>query len=113
MKNTKRTIIYMVIFVLLAALTVFVMIKSSKEFSWAAFGHVLSNMNPFWILLAFLGMIGFIFFEGYAIVIILRVFGYKRKIRRGWLYSAPDVYFSAITPSESSHEKTRLPVRRC
>ncbi len=108
MKNTKRTIIYMVVFVLLAALTVFVMIKSSKEFSWASFGNVLSHMNPFWILLAFLGMIGFIFFEGYAIVIILRVFGYKRKIRRGWLYSAPDVYFSAITPSATGGQPASL-----
>ena len=108
MKNTKRTIIYMVIFVLLAALTVFVMIKSSKEFSWAAFGHILSHMNPFWILLAFLGMIEFIFFEGYAIVIILRVFGYKRKIRKGWLYSAPDVYFSAITPSATGGQPASL-----
>ena len=98
----------MLVFVVLAALTVYVMVTQSKTFSWNSLKDVLSGMNPFWIIMAFMGMVGFIFFEGYAIVIILRVFGYKRKIRRGWFYSAPDVYFSAITPSATGGQPASL-----
>ncbi len=108
MKNFKKTIIYMLVFVVLAALTVYVMVTQSKTFSLHSLREIVSGMNPFWIIMAFLGMVGFIFFEGYAIVIILRVFGYKRKIRRSWFYSAPDVYFSAITPSATGGQPASL-----
>ena len=108
MKNFKRTIIYMLVFVALAALTVYVMVTQTKSFSLNSFGKILSEMNPVWIILAFLGMIGFVFFEGFAIVIILRVFGYKRRLRRGWFYAAPDVYFSAITPSATGGQPASL-----
>lgn len=108
MKNFKKTIIYMLVFVALAALTVYVMVTQSKTFSLHSLREIVSGMNPFWIIMAFLGMLGFIFFEGYAIVIILRVFGYKRKIRKSWLYSAPDVYFSAITPSATGGQPASL-----
>ena len=108
MKNSKKTIIYMLVFVVLAALTVYVMVTQSKTFSIHSLREIVSGMNPFWIFMAFLGMVGFVFFEGYAIVIILRVFGYKRKIRRGWFYSAPDVYFSAITPSATGGQPASL-----
>ena len=108
MKNSKKTIIYMLVFVILAALTVYVMVTQSKSFSLHSFREIISGMNPFWIIMAFLGMLGFIFFEGWAIVIILKVFGYERKIRRGWFYSAPDVYFSAITPSATGGQPASL-----
>ena len=64
MKNSKKTIIYMLVFVILAALTVYVMVTQSKSFSLHSFREIISGMNPFWILMAFLGMLGFIFFEG-------------------------------------------------
>ena len=108
MKNFKKTIIYMLVFIVLAALTVYVMVTQSKTFSLHSLRDVVSGVNPFWIIMAFLGMVGFIFFEGYAIVIILRVFGYERKIRRGWFYSAPDVYFSAITPSATGGQPASM-----
>ena len=108
MKSFKRTILYMLVFVALAALTVYVMVTQSKTFSLHSLRDIVSGMNPFWILMAFLGMLGFIFFEGYAIVIILRVFGYKRKIGKSWLYAAPDVYFSAITPSATGGQPASL-----
>ena len=108
MKNYKKTIIYMLVFIVLAALTVYVMVTQSKTFSLHSLRDVVSGVNPFWIIMAFLGMVGFIFFEGYAIVIILRVFGYERKIRRGWFYSAPDVYFSAITPSATGGQPASM-----
>ena len=44
-------------------------------------------------------MIGFIFFEGRSLVLILRTLGYPAKKRRGFLYASADIYFSSITPS--------------
>lgn len=89
----------MILFVALIALTIYIMVSQSKSFSFAELIKTISSMSPWTIALAFLGMVGFIFFEGYALIIILRVFGYKRKTSRAWFYAAPDVYFSAITPS--------------
>ena len=48
---------------------------------------------------AVLCTIGFIYFEGRAVLSILSGVGYKRRERNGFLYAAADTYFSAITPS--------------
>lgn len=53
------------------------------------------------LLLSVLAMFGFIFFEGTALTVIVRSLGYPAKHRRGFVYSAADIYFSAITPSAS------------
>ena len=53
------------------------------------------------ILLSVFSMFGFIFFEGAALTVIVRSLGYPAKQRRGFVYSAADIYFSAITPSAS------------
>ncbi|MBR3844629.1 MAG: flippase-like domain-containing protein, partial [Clostridia bacterium] len=41
----------------------------------------------------------YILFEGLALLIICRAFGYKRNLWQGYIYSSADIYFSAITPS--------------
>ena len=53
------------------------------------------------LALAVLSMLGFIYFEGEAIRVIVAHMGYPAKRSHGFLYSAADVYFSAITPSAS------------
>ena len=53
------------------------------------------------IFFAVVCMLGFIFFEGAALTVIVRALGYPVKHGRGFLYSAADIYFSAITPSAS------------
>lgn len=52
-----------------------------------------------WLIPAALCMLGFIFFEGQSLVLILRTLGYSAKKRRGFLYAAADIFFSSITPS--------------
>lgn len=54
-----------------------------------------------WLILAICSMCGFILFEGAALTVIVRSLGYPAKYRRGFVYSAADIYFSAITPSAS------------
>ena len=52
-----------------------------------------------WLVAAALCMLGFIFFEGRSLVLILRTLGYPARKRRGFLYASADIYFSSITPS--------------
>ena len=58
---------------------------SLKEASWEG------------ILLASVSMLGFIYFEGEALRVLVRHMGYPAKRSHGFVYSAADVYFSAIT----------------
>ena len=44
-------------------------------------------------------MFGYILFEGMALLCLINAFGHQRSFGRGFLYSAADIYFSAITPS--------------
>ena len=44
-------------------------------------------------------MFAFIVIEGQCLAIIARPLGYKMKLRQATVYSAADLYFSAITPS--------------
>ena len=62
---------------------------SLKEASWEG------------ILLASVSMLGFIDLEGEALRVLVRHMGYPAKRSHGFVYSAADVYFSAITPSAS------------
>jgi hypothetical protein len=99
MRGSKKPLIWFIVFVILVALTLFTIISQSKNFSIDSFGDYIASASWQWIVLAFLGMLGFIVFEGLAILVICRAFGYRRKIRRGLVYSVTDIYFSAITPS--------------
>ena len=96
MKNGKK---WGLLFLVLVALTVFAVVSQSENFSFAQFQDTLKHSSPGWMLAAAVSMAGFIFFEGMAILCILRVFGYQKGFGRGFLYSAADIYFSSITPS--------------
>ncbi len=54
--------------------------------------------KPFF-LLAVISAALFVWFEGVAICSILKYAGQPRSLRKGFLYSTSDIYFSAITPS--------------
>lgn len=99
MKDKKKRIIWSVVFIALVAVTFCTLIKQNESFTVEGFMEYISSASWQWIVLAFLSMLGFIVFEGLAILVICRAFGYKRKISQGMIYSATDIYFSAITPS--------------
>ena len=67
------------------------LMASLKEASWEG------------ILLASVSMLGFIYFEGEALRVLVRHMGYPAKRSHGFVYSAADVYFSAITPVSYTH----------
>ena len=69
MKSNKKQIIWSLIFIALIVLTVWVIVKQNESFSIEGFINYVSAAK------------------------------YKEKVKRGIVYSAVDIYFSAITPS--------------
>lgn len=99
MNSGKKKVIWTLVFFALVGLTVFTVVKQSETFSLNSFARYVSGASIQWIILAFVGMLGFIAFEALAIIVLARAFGYKRRLTRGLIYSSTDIYFSAITPS--------------
>lgn len=97
----KKTKIWGVIFIVLAFLTIWAVITQSRNFSPEQFKDTLLASSAGWMLAAVIAMFGYILFEGAAIICIIKAFGYKKNLRKGFLYSSADIYFSAITPSAS------------
>lgn len=95
----KKKVIWLIIFLILVGLTLYTIVRQNESFSIHGFMNFISTASWEWILLAFVSMLGFVVFEGLALLVLCRAFGYKRSFKRGIVYAAPDIYFSAITPS--------------
>lgn len=89
----------MIVF-LLAIITIYTVFKGSG-ISFAELSDSLRSASWEGILMASISMLGFIYFEGEAIRVIVRHMGYPSRRSHGFVYAAADVYFSAITPSAS------------
>ncbi len=98
---SRKQVLFMLFFVLIAAMSVWAVVSQSQNFSLADFGVYIQNASLPWLIAAVAGMLGFILFEGFALQILCRAFGYRSNLRQGFIYSASDIYFSAITPSAS------------
>ena len=90
-----------VLFVMIAAATIWAVLSQSKSFSFRSFVSYASGASKAWLAMALLSMLGFIVFEGEALAALCRAFGYSVPHRRAFIYSASDIYVSAITPSAS------------
>lgn len=95
----KKQWLLMIIFVLIAITSVLAVVVQSQDFSFHEFINYVRHASPLWMIAAGLGMISFILFEGLALLVVCRAFGCKQSLWHGWVYSASDIYFSAITPS--------------
>ena len=98
-QNLKKIIGFIVVF-LLAIITIYTVFRGSG-ISLTELSDSLKSASWEGIVLASVSMLGFIYFEGEAIRVILYHMGYSVKRSHGFVYSAADVYFSAITPSAS------------
>lgn len=99
--SRKKQILFIFLFLVIAALSIWAVSSQSKDFSISHFGAYIQHANKPWLIAAIAGMLGFIIFEGLAIQVLCRAFGYRTTFRQGFIYSASDIYFSAITPSAS------------
>ena len=99
MKSGKKKLLWFVIFLILIAVTLRATMSGATEFTAESFRETLLGSSPFWMAMAFLCMLGFVFFEALSLYRLESFFGHKRKMTRNVVYSAADIYFSAITPS--------------
>ena len=96
--STSR-IVWAILFIFIAALTIWTVTSQSKSFSVESFVGFVSEASKPWLIAAFAAAIGFIVFEGEAVRAMCRGMNYNTSHGRGLIYSASDIYFSAITPS--------------
>ena len=96
---TKKKWFYPVCFVLLAALTLTAILLQNRDLTPASFVSYVSAGNPALLIAAVVCMLAYIFFEGEALRVLCKAVGYPRPLGSGLIYSASDIYFSAITPS--------------
>ena len=104
MKNnisSRRKLLWTALFFVIAAATIWAVISYGKAFSAVSFISYIAETSKGWLLAAVLCMLCFVVFEGEAVTSVCRAFGYSAKHKQGFIYSASDIYFSAITPSAS------------
>ena len=87
------------LFVIIALGTIAAVILQNKNFSLSDFGNFIQEASFPWLFASLTCMLLYILFEGLALLVICRAFGYKRNLWQGYIYSSADIYFSAITPS--------------
>ncbi len=96
---SKNKILWAILSVVIAGLTIWAVASQSKSFSPAALWDMIQHSNKGWLFCALLSMFGYIWFEGLSIITVTSRLGYRKNPLNGTLYGAADVYFSAITPS--------------
>ena len=96
----------MILFLLMMVFSIWAVVSRSESFSPSLLRETLRNADVKWLVAAVLGMVCNILFEGLALDILVKTLTKKegeKPIRsHGILYSAADIYFSAITPSASA-----------
>lgn len=97
--RTKNQIISLTIVGTLMVLTFYTLRSSFREMNFHHLGSVFLQLHKGYILLAFLFMAAFVIIEGVSIALLARALGYKTGFASLAVYSASDIYFSAITPS--------------
>lgn len=99
MKEGKKKALWSFILLVLIGLTIYAIIGSNESFTFKGFVAYVKSASLGWIIAAFCCMCGFFLFEALALKVLCNAFGYKRPLRKSVVYSASDIYFSAITPS--------------
>ncbi len=95
----KKNILFGVGFLLLAALSVWVIGLTNPTCTPETVYEEIRHADKTWIGLAVISMSGFLFWEGMALNCLVHGICGKKQQSRGMLYSGADIYFSAITPS--------------
>ncbi len=101
----KKKIPWMILFLVLMVLSIWAVVSRSGSYSLDLLKQTIRNAKTGWLIVACLGMLCNILFEGFALDVLVNAITKEEhtpKIKsHGLLYSAADIYFSAITPSAS------------
>ena len=98
-KSFYKKLLWSILFLLIAATSIWAVSSQMKEESLADLGRSLAGLKPWWIIAAIFSMFCYIASEGLAIHAGCRALGITPKRKHTLDYSAADIYFSAITPS--------------
>ncbi|MBR5974321.1 MAG: flippase-like domain-containing protein [Clostridiales bacterium] len=104
----RKKIPWMILFLVLMVCSIWAVVSRSGSYSPTLLRETLCNANPWWLVAAVVGMLCNVLFEGAALDFLIKALtktddGAGHPIRpHGLLYSAADIYFSAITPSASA-----------
>ena len=96
---TKKKWFWALISLVIAVLSIWGVTSAASGFSIEQLREDFANADYKWVACAFLCMLGFIFFEGAALSVILKELTPEKFRPRYILYSSADNFFSAITPS--------------
>lgn len=99
--SKKKQWFFISLFILIALLSVGSVVLQMEDFTVSEFVGYINAADVKWFAVAFVSMLCYVFFEGFALIVLCRAMGYKSKIRHGYAYSAADIYFSALTPSST------------
>lgn len=97
----KKKFVWAFISIIIAALSIWAVTAQNKDFSVEMFRDFVESADKKWFIASLICTFGYIWFEGRAIIVILKALGYKKNPLKGTVYGAADVYFSAVTPSAS------------
>lgn len=102
----KKKLPWMLLFLVLMVFSIWAVVSRSDSFSPSLLRETLIHSDVKWLVLAVIGMFCNILFEGFALDVLVRTLtkteGEKPIRSHGIVYSAADIYFSAITPSASA-----------
>ena len=96
----KKKVLWSVLSLLLAILSIWAVIAQDKHFTFSYFLTFIVSSDKRFFIPALILMCGYFFFEGYALARMSHHLGFGGS-KTGIVYGAADVYFSAITPSAS------------
>lgn len=99
MKQSKRNLFWLALFPILAALAICLVVSTAQDFSFQIFWQYLLRVRPGWLAGAVACMLAFVFLEGLSLWYICRRLRCRAGIGQGVVWSAADIFFSAITPS--------------
>lgn len=106
-KKVKKQLLNIGVLVILIGVTLLVVFLTN-DIDIHDVGVFLSSCNPWYIVAAFGGLLGYILFEAVSLGIISRTVGYKPKVHSAIAYSTSDLYYSAITPSASGGQPASM-----
>ena len=95
----KKQWLFGILFVAIAAMSIFAVAAQSRDFSLKDFGSYIGQASAPWLIAAVLSMLCFIIFEALALKVLCHALGHKRKFRQVYGYAVADIYLSSITPS--------------
>ncbi len=101
MMTNKKHLIWLLLSLMLAMLSLWAVLMQSGDMPLRQLWEEVWEAEPGCLFAAVLCGALFLLLEGQALRCILKAAGYRRSFPKGTVYSAADIYFSAITPSAS------------